>query len=62
MTKKQRQKINNARKRRYRSIVNLTGDSKLAGKLRGWSDERIYELYGLEVKKEHLKFINLKNP
>ena len=51
MTKKQRQKINNARKRRYRSIVNLTGNSKLASKLRGWSDKRIYELYGLEVKK-----------
>lgn len=37
--------------RRYRSVVNATGDSKLARQLRGRSDSYILETYGIRVSK-----------
>ena len=36
-------------KRRYRSVLNATGDVKLARELRGRSESYIYENYGIKV-------------
>jgi hypothetical protein len=39
------------KKRRYRALVNLTGDAKFARKVRGWSDQRIKDVYDINIPK-----------
>jgi hypothetical protein len=47
-------------KLRYRVIRNKTGNVQLARKLRSWSNERIYEEYGIKIPSKPRKVPELK--